>query len=117
MSEANLLEMVKALQGQIKQLNQLVHFQHAEIDAIRLYAVAKIADMLKKQGLSDRKKEFAHIDRITRELYDRHISEIEKTLPALASEIDLRDTMTEPEQDRWYLLDKYFPRKDEPPSD
>lgn len=112
MSEENLFEMIKLLEGQVKHLTQLVHFQHAEIRALRIYAVAKISDSLKREALSDRKKEWTEIQRITRELYDTHISELAAISPTIANEVDVRDTMPQQERDLWYLLEKYYPPKD-----
>ncbi len=112
MSEENLFEMLKLLEGEVRHLRRLVHLQHAEIRALRIYAVAKIADLLKREGVSDRKREFSEIERIVREIYDKHISKLESELPAIASDIDLRGDLTPEQQELWYLLEKYFPPKD-----
>jgi len=79
---------------------------------VHIYAAAKIADL----SHDDRNAAFALVAKITRELYDEEISELEKKFPALASDIDVRGTLPEIEQELWYLLEKYYPKKDEPPS-
>jgi hypothetical protein len=112
MSEENLFEMIKLLGGEVRHLRKLLHFQGAQIQGLRVYAVARIAD-LKSQ---DRRAAFAEIEKIVREVYDKHISKIEAESPTVAADIDMRDTMTPQEQEMWYLLDKYLPPKDTPPS-
>jgi predicted RNA-binding protein len=52
-----------------------------------------------------------------RGLYDEQISQLEKKYPAVATDIDVRGTMSESEQELWYQLEKYYPKKDQPPSD
>lgn len=84
---------------------------------MRIYSVAKIADLLKRDGKTDRKTEFAAIEKLTREIYDEHISKLEAKSPAIASDIDIRGSMTPQEQDQWYLIEKYFGKKDPPQSD
>ena len=111
-NEENLLERLKLLEGETRHLRKLIHYQHAEIRALRIYAVAKIADLL---GKADRNGEFEHVAKITRELYDKWIEDLEKTDPRLASEVDLRAELPQREQELWYGLEKYFPPKDEPP--
>lgn len=110
MSEENLFEMIKLLEGQVKHLTQLVHLQHAEIRALRIYAVANIADLLRKAG--GRKEQFDLVAKIVRELYDEHIATISKEFPAIGDAIDIRGQLPEPERDLWYLLEKYYPPKD-----
>jgi hypothetical protein len=110
MSEENLFEMIKLLEGQVKHLTQLVHLQHAEIRALRIYAVANIADMLAKAG--GRKEQFDLVAKIVREIYDEHISTLEAKFPAIASAVDLRGELPQPERDLWYLLEKYYPPRD-----
>jgi hypothetical protein len=109
-----LVEAVRRLHAEVVSLTKRTHFQEAEIEALRVYAVAKIADLLKMSRLSDRKGEFAAFGKILREVYDAHISKLESIDPALASEADLRAEMTEQDQASWYLLDKYFPEKGDP---
>ena len=112
MSEENLFEMITLLVGEVRHLRRLLHLQHAEIQALRIYAVAKIADSLKRQGVSDREKEFAALEKIVREIYDEHISSLEEKFPAIATDIDLRAELPPDQQALWYLLEKYYPPND-----
>jgi hypothetical protein len=57
------------------------------------------------------------VSKIVRGLYDEQISQLEKKYPAVATDIDVRGTMSESEQELWYQLEKYYPKKDQPPSD
>jgi hypothetical protein len=102
---------MKLLNGEVRHLRQLVHLQQAQLRAIQIYGVAKIADL----SHEDRTAAFAHLGKIVRELYDEQISELEAKFPAIASDIDVRGTMPEHEQELWYLLEKYYPKKGEPP--
>jgi hypothetical protein len=116
-SEKKLSEMMKVLDGEVRHLRRLVHFQQAEIQSLRIYAVAKIAGLLKKDVKADTKAEWATVEKITREIYDEQISKLEAKFPAIASDIDIRASMTPQEQDQWYLIEKYFGKKDPPQSD
>jgi hypothetical protein len=113
-NEKNLLEMIKLMSGEIRHLRQIVHLQHAEVRALRIYAAAKIADLQKRDRKADRKAEFEAVEKLMRELYDEHISKLETKFPAIASDIDIRGSMPQQERDLWYLLDDYY-RKKEPP--
>jgi hypothetical protein len=86
----------------------------AEIRALRIYAVANIADLLKKEGGRD--AQFATLSKITLQIYDEHIATLESKFPALASMVDVRANMSQQDQEVWYLLEKYYPRKDQPPN-
>jgi len=110
MSEEHLFEMLKLLEGQMKHLTQLVHLQHAEIRALRIYAVANIADMMKTVGGRD--AQFDLVAKIVREIYDEHISKLADKFPAIANDIDIRESLPQRERDLWYLLEKYYPPKD-----
>lgn len=105
-----LAKTVLALDGEVRHLRRLVYLQKAHIDALRIYCVAKIADL----NRAERKAEFAHMTKMVQTLYDRFILEVESKHPALASDIDVRSELSEPEQEDWYLASEYFPKKDEP---
>src|SRR6185369_17400822 len=99
-NEKNLLELIQILGREVKHLRQLVHLQMSQIQALRIYSVARIADL----SGQERKIAFSEIEKIVREVYDDHISKLSVKLPSIANEIDLRDTLPEQERDLWYLL-------------
>lgn len=107
----DLLEMVNLLCRELRHLRQRVHWQEAQIRAIHTYAVAKIADL----GGQDREEAFDDIRKIVRDVYDESISEFEKKFPFIASDIDIRKSMPPEEQDWWYGLEKYYPKRDDSP--
>ena len=112
MSEENLLEIIKIMGGQISHLEKQVHLQMAQIQALRIYSVARISDLHQV----NRQSEFDKVSKMTRELYDKHISTLEAISPRLAADVDLRESMSPQDQEAWYLLEKYYPKQgDQPP--
>src|SRR5690242_18551179 len=107
-----ILKLMTALGDEVRHLRQLIHLQRAEIEALRIYVLAGIADMKREE----RKTVFDAVAKITRAIYDENILKIEKDFPALAADIDVRSQLSEREQELWYLASEHFPKKDEPPN-
>jgi hypothetical protein len=98
-NEEHILENLKVMSSEILHLRQLVHFQSSEIDALRIHAVARIADL----SHIDRKQAFDEIQEVTKKTYDKLISKIEAIDPAIAASLDMRPSLEEPDQEDWYL--------------
>jgi hypothetical protein len=111
----NLLKITELLGGEVRHLRRIVYLQRAEIEALRSYAVAKIADL----SVQERAKEYEHVQKMTRLLYEQNILKIEKTNPALAAEIDVREQagLSQQEKELWYLASEDFPKLSEDGSD
>lgn len=105
-------EILKALESMQKELNTLAiqfHFQSAQIRALKVYAVAKIADLNRQS----RGETFAKVQEMTRQIYDDWLLQIEKINPGYAARIDIREMMSPQDQEIWYLSS--LPKKDEEP--
>jgi hypothetical protein len=110
MSESSdILEMIKLLTGEVKHLRRIVHFQGAQIQALRVYAVSQIADLNRQ----DREAAFEHVSKMIRALYDEQILKLETKFPALAADIDIRPSLSSKDQDLWYLASEDFPKSGE----
>jgi hypothetical protein len=102
---SDLLESIKLMDGELRFLRQLVHLQHAEIQAVREYVI-DIGPAQKDRGVA-----FQELSRLTREIYDKNIERLEAKHPALAASIDMRDRLDHDQQDAWY-----FPTENPPPN-
>lgn len=107
-----ILKVFKEMRGEINHLATLVHFQAAQLRALRIITIARIADL----GGENRDKAFENLEEATRSLYDEAISKIEDINAAYAAAIDIRSVLSGQVQDDWYLAN--LPKKDEePPGD
>jgi len=110
---ALLTKRVKEQEGLLRHLNQLIHLHDAQLTALRVFAIAKIADL---EG-QDRNAAFDHFQKVIKACYDEHILKIELRNPALAAELDVRPSLSAQEQADWYLADEHFPKTNPPESD
>ena len=98
-NEEIILQSIKAMSSEILHLRQLVYFQAASLDSLRILAVARLADLSQK----DRKQAFDEIEEVTKKCYDKLISSLESLDPAISASIDLRPSLEESDQEDWYL--------------
>jgi hypothetical protein len=92
-------------------LYKLVFLQRAQIEALTEFSVKKISKLDKKDQSAVRKE----LGDLTRLAYDRIISHLEELQPATASEVDVRDALSEDQEAFWRLVSEEFPKKDEEP--
>lgn len=104
-----IIKKIKALEEEIRFLWRHVHLQHAHITALRIVAIAKLAD---SEGVK-REEAFTHFEKVIRTVYDEHIGKIENKFPAIAADVDVRSGLSAQEQELWYLASEDFPKPDE----
>ena len=87
-------EAVAKLIGEVTYLQKMLFFQQSLIEALKIYTTQ---DSLNPPDAKKR------VYDLTRQVYDRRISQLEKDDPAYAAKIDMRPALDEENQDKWYF--------------